>query len=138
MNKRAGLLLILVSIVSIIWISFSYFRVAYWIKPPKEKLEITMTEDFRNLEKAHSLPSAWKDIKEVKIRGDNSPVQEWIPKFRIPVSRNPNGKYCLEMFLIHWIEGSRYGVVVQYNLVDLTDNNTIWELNRTYKLGFIY
>jgi hypothetical protein len=138
MRKNIGLALLVSAVVLICIYLYRHYHVAYWIKPPAEKFLVSWTDDVQLLEKNQKLPKEWKDIKEISVKGDNSPVQEWIQKIKPPITKKATGRYRLEVFIIHWIDGYRYGTVVQYDLVDLVTNNTIWEISRTYKLGFIY
>ena len=152
MGKKIGLILLLASLVAIVWIAYVQLGVSYYTKPPYSKLIASWTDDVHNLEKMKKLPKEWSEIRELDIKGDNSwPIQDWLGKIRDqkpkpgseslqkpPIKLNPKGRYKLEVFLIHWIEGYRYGAVIQYHLVDLATTNTIWELDRTYHLGFVY
>lgn len=138
LHKRVGLIMIAVAVVTILIILWSALGVGFYLKPPHEKLLTRWKADLAQLEKAQKLPSQWNDIREIQLRSDNSPIQEWLPQIKAPIQTNPNGRYRLEIFLIHWIEKYKYGVVVEYNLIDLTSNNKVWEFGRTYPLGFIY
>lgn len=153
-NKaQLGLILVGLSIIGILTLAAISFRVGYLIKSPYEKLVATLNEDIKNLAASKKLPPAWNDIKEIKFKGDNTwPVQDWLTKLSPPktspapkkiptkpaIVAKANGRFRLDIFLIHWIEGYRYGAVVQFQLIDLATTNTVWELDRTYKLGFIY
>lgn len=138
MHKKVGLVLILVAVGTIIAAAWSSLGISYYIKPPQEKLLTRWQEDLTQLEKGKYLPKQWSEISEVEIRSDNSPIQEWLPTLKAPIQKNPQGRYRLEIFLIHWIEKYKYGVVMEYSLIDLTSNNKVWELGRTYHLGYIY
>jgi hypothetical protein len=138
MRKYIGLSLMFAALVLIGVGLYRHYHVGYWMKPPAEKFLISWSEDVQLLEKTQKLPKEWKEIKEISIKGDNSPVQDWIQKIKPPITKKASGRYRLEIFIIHWIEGYRYGTVVQYDLVDLVTNNTVWEISRTYKLGIVY
>ena len=145
-RKKVGLVLLLASIASIIWLAAVYFNLGFWIAPPNQKFLRSWSEDIQLLENTkNALPKEWHQIREISVKADNSPIQDWLQikgweeSLKKPIPIDPkNGQFRLEIFLIHWIEGYRYGIVVQYNLVDLRNNNTIWELGRTLKLGAIY
>lgn len=152
MQKQIGLLFFLVVLTAAAWVTYTTMNLGYYAKPPYLKLITTWNEDLRNLEHAKKLPKEWSEIREIEFNGDNSwPTQDWLAKIREqkpkpdsegthkPAIRpNAKGHFKLEVFLIHWIEDYRYGAVLQYHLVDLTTNNTVWELDRTYRLGFVY
>ncbi len=138
MRNKFGLILFLASFVAVFLITAHLLRVEYWLSPPNEKFQQSWREDIQLLEKSKNLPAQWQEIGEVYLRSDNSPAQEWITTKANPIKTNSKGKYKLDVFVIHWIEGYRYGAIVQYSLVDLTTDNTIWELGRTFKLGIVY
>jgi len=138
MQKKIGLLLTIVSLISIVWILYIQLKVEFWMKPPAEKLAVVWAEDIANLQKSKTLPKEWAEIHEVSIRTDNSPLHEWTAKIKPPVSINPKGRYRLEVFFVLLLEGNRYGTVAEYDLVEIASKNKIWELGRTYKLGYLY
>ena len=138
MRKNIGIILLLISLTCLGCMAFFYFRVGFFLKPPHEKLLVSWREDVQLLEESKKLPKEWGEIREITINSDNSPVHDWLDRIKPPIQKNPRGKYRLEAFLNQWIEGYRYGVVIQYKLIDMTNSNTVWELGRTYKLGFQY
>jgi hypothetical protein len=138
MNKNVGLILVVSALAVALWVAWFGLDVNYWLAPPHDKMNISWSRDVRLLEESGRLPPQWTEIKDISIRADNSPIQDWLMALKAPIRRNPNGQYRLDVFLIHLIEGNRYGAVIQYNLVDLRDENTIWEAGRTLKLGLIY
>lgn len=149
MQKKIGLLLLFLAIFGAAAFAFKKSGASYYIKSPYAKLMSRWSDDIRLLQRVDKLPKQWAEIKELEIGGDNSwPTQDWLEKITtsakaeinsvLSIKKNPNGRYKLEVFLVHWIEGYRYGVVVQYHLVDLATTNTIWELDRTFKLGIVY
>lgn len=138
MRKKTGIVLIVTSIVCLAWVSFFYFRIDFYVLPPPQKLLTTWTEDIQNLEKSKSLPKEWAEIRKVIVNSDNSPVHEWLEKIKAPIKVSEKGRYDLEVFMVQWIDGYRYGVMTQYKLTDITNSNTIWEMGRTYKLGIQY
>ena len=145
-RKKVGLVLLLASLASIAWLAAVFFNLSFWLASPDKKFLRAWNEDIQLLEKTkNSLPKEWHQIREISLKADNSPIQEWMQikgwedALKKPIPIDPkSGQFRLDIFLIHWLEGYRYGVVVQYNLVDLRNNNTTWELGRTLKLGVIY
>lgn len=138
MRKGIGFILLIVALASLGLVSYAVFRVDYWLAPPPEKFKRSWYEDVQLLEKSKSLPKEWQSIREISIKADNSPAQDWIAELTAPITVTKDGHYRLDVFIIHWIEKERYGVVIQYNLVELKSQNTIWELGRTLKLGIVY
>lgn len=137
-RKGIGLTLILASIATLFLIAFVVFRADYWLMHPKEKFLHSWQEDVKLLEATNKLPKEWQEIGKVALSSDNSPAQHWLENIRPPIQIKKDGQYRLDVFVIHWIEDTRYGAVVQYNIVDMKTQNTIWELGRTFKLGYIY
>lgn len=138
MGKKIGFLFVLISALVIVAFSMLFLKASFWLAAPQEKFIRSWQEDIALLEKSNKLPKEWFNVREVRLRTDNSPVQSWTEHNKHPIKMNPNGTYALNVMLIHWIEGYRYGVVIQYNLVDTKNDNTIWELGRTLKLGIVY
>lgn len=138
MRRGVGVTLLLASLATLLLVGAVALKADYWAAPPEEKFAKSWEQDIRLLESSQKLPKEWKAIKEVTVKAANSPAQEWIEHKKAPITTDPKGSHRLEVFVIHWIEGYRYGVVFQYNLVDLTNHNTTWELGRTLKLGFVY
>jgi hypothetical protein len=137
-RKGIGFTLIIASVLSMLLVLVAFLKLSFWLAPPEEKFSRAWKEDIQLLEKSGKLPKEWQSIKAVEMTGDNSPVQNWLPGLVAPIKKNPEGNYQLNVFLIHWLEDNRYGVVIQYHLVDLNTKNTIWEIGRTLKLGFVY
>jgi hypothetical protein len=109
----------------------------YWLKPPHEKFAESWKRDY---ELIMSTPQAerLKSIKQIEIKTDSSPVQEWISQVKPPVIEQPSGKFKLALLILHQINENRYGVMIQYTLVDLESGNTVDEFARTLKLGVYY
>ncbi len=138
MRKSLPLMLIIASLGGLIITATNGLRLNYWLSPPKEKFFESWSADLDNLKSSGKLPKAWDEIKQISVKSDNSPAQDWLATTPPIIKTNSHGNYRLEIFVIHWIEGTRYGVVVQHSLLDLQNNNTVWELSRTYPLGFVY
>ena len=114
------------------------FNLRFWISPPAEKLNRTWASDLQLLESSHKLPKQWDQIREVTVKADNSVLQDWLHDIKPPIKKNPAGRFRLDTFLVFFIEGNRYGTLIQYHLIDLANQNTVWEDGRTFKLGIIY
>lgn len=110
----------------------------FWVAPPAKKFEISIKRDLSHLLSTNALPKEWSEIALFEIKTDASPAQDWISEKVLNISKNEKGKFKLQVFVSLWIEGSRYGTLVQYDLVDLKTKNTVWETNRNYKLGIVY
>jgi hypothetical protein len=137
-SSSVGLLLFIAGMLCAVWIAWVSLDLGFWTASPREKFLKTWAEDIRLLQASGTLPPAWSQIKDINIRTDNSPIHEWLEKAELPIKKNPKGNLLLEVFAVHWIEGHRYGVVLQYKLLDGQTKNTIAELGRTFKLGIVY
>ena len=137
-RKRAGLTLLFASLAALVFAVAIVFRIGYWLSPPIEKFQQSWAEDIQLLEGSGKLPKEWKSIRSIKVEAANPPATDWSATALPPVQITSDGKYRLDVFVIHWLEGFRYGVVIQYNLIDLQTQNKIWELGRTLKLGIVY
>jgi len=100
-----------------------------------ERLESLWKRDIIQLTGAKQLPEAFYQIKEVEYKFGSQTAEGWIKGMHPPLVTKPNGNFKLDVFVDHWQEGKEYGAVIQYNLVSLADNNTVWEMGRTLKLG---
>jgi hypothetical protein len=138
MNKKIGLVLVVVGVLSTLLVLVIAADLDFWFSNPEGKFAKSWKNDIHLLEQSHKLPPEWKQIKEISVKAANYPAQDWIADIAAPISSQKTGRYRLDVFVIHWLDGYRYGVVLQYNLVDLKNQNTIWELGRTLKLGFVY
>jgi hypothetical protein len=138
-RKGMGLSFIFVAVILAVAAWFLVAGGQFWLLTPKEKFLSAWRTDLRLLEQSKSLPAEWKNIRTISVRTDNSPAQDWVINLIPPIATNPNGTYKLDIFIVHWLEGYRYGAIMTYSLIDTrNNNNTIWELSRTHKLGIVY
>jgi hypothetical protein len=137
-HRKFGFLILIIAIAVAVFAAAKVFRINYWLLTPNEKFQQSWTEDVKLLEKTGQLPKEWQQISEINVRTDTSPVQDWIDKNRMPIQRTASGSYRLDIFLTHWIDHNRYGVVVQYDLIEKKSKNLVWHLGRTFKLGIVY
>jgi hypothetical protein len=137
MRKGLGFLLVIASLLIVGAIAAVSLRADYWILSPREKFLRSWQEDVLLLQKSNKLPQGWSHIRTVEVKSDNSPARDWVDDLKKRVPTDPTGTYKLSVMAIHWIEENRYGAIIQYNLVDTKSGNTVWELSRTFKLGYI-
>ncbi len=137
MRKGIGLLLVIAAIAVTALAACQFYNVDYWLKPSKDKFSVTWSKDVAALEKSGKLPEGWQQIREIVIKTDNSPAQNWVVGFDPGIKKKQDGFYRLEIFIAHWIENDRYGALVQFNLVDLRTNDTTWEVSRNMPIGRI-
>lgn len=137
-GSHIGWVLILTAVALAALVALYGFDQKYWLLPPEQKLISSWRSDL-NLIKENKQAELLKRVKQVRLRAnDHSPAAEWIEKVQAPIEKSPSGDVLADVFLIHQIEGHRYGVVVQYEFIDLKNNNKIGEFARTLWLGIYY
>ena len=137
MRKGLGFLLIILALIVGAAAAAQYYNVDYWLLPSKDKFAVQWKKDVGTLEKSGKLPEGWQQIREISIKTDASPAQNWVVGLEAPMKKKPDGTYKLEVFIAHWIDNDKYGALIQYNLVDLRTGNTTWELSRNLQIGRI-
>lgn len=137
MRKGIGFALFIAAAAAAVFAAAQHYNVDYWLKPSKEKFAITWKKDVVALEKSQKLPKEWQQIRDIVVKTDNSPAQNWVDGVALPVQKKKDGLFRLDVFVAHWIENDKYGVLIQYNLVDLQSGNTTWELSRSLPVGRI-
>lgn len=115
-----------------------YFDLPYWILPPEQKFARAWREDLLLLEQSKHFPEAWKSLNEVKFSSPDGLVEEWFKQTKSPFVTDNQARYRLEILALHQINGYRYGVMLQYNWVDVKTGDTVGELGRTLRLGLVY
>lgn len=138
-TRPIGWALLLASVALMLLVVFIGFNQKYWLLPPEEKLIASWREDLQLLKNSKQAQFMSR-IKEVRLRAnDHSPAAEWVEKIKAPIEQNKNGDLLADVFLIHQIEGHRYGVIVQYEFIDTKNgNNKVGEFARTLWLGVYY
>jgi hypothetical protein len=113
-------------------------NINYWLQPADRRLQISMSNDWQKLAAQRLLPTQLSQVSQVDYASDASQASEWIKTLGSPVKRNPQGGYQLNIYVIQWIDGHDQGAIVQYDLLEKKTQNKIWEMSRSYKIGFIY
>lgn len=137
-GRQFGWVLVVAAFVLAVTIVLVGFNQRYWLLPPPEKLVASWKADIQ-LIKDTKQAALFKRVGKVRLRAnDHSPAADWIEKIHAPLETVKNGDVLADIFLIHQIEGHRYGVVVQYEFIDMKNNNKIGEFARTLWLGIYY
>ena len=110
----------------------------YWVMPPPEKFAAEWRRDLDLLEKSGKFPEAWNNLSEIQFNSNDTQVQEWYKKTGSPFGAKKDGAFKLDVLGVHFIEGNRYGVIIQYNWIDTKSGNTVGEISRKLKLGLYY
>ncbi|MEK7357455.1 MAG: hypothetical protein AAB250_13470, partial [Bdellovibrionota bacterium] len=137
MRKGFGFILVIAALIVGAAVAAQVYNVEYWLLPSKQKFAQNWQNDVAALEKSGKLPESWQQIREIVVKTDNSPAQTWVVGLEAPIKKKQDGFFRLDVFVAHWIDDDRYGALIQYNLVDLRDGNTTWELSRNLQIGRI-
>lgn len=125
-----------VVLFAIIIVAFSYKDVLPFLSgSTAERFESLWKRDIINLMGNKNIAENFIKVKDINFTYGSQTAEGWVKAVEIPLKKNPNGTLRLEVFVDHWTEGKEYGAMVQYQLVDLASNDTIWELGRTFTLG---
>lgn len=107
----------------------------FWFNKKNEKIETLWKQDLELLVRTGSLPKQWTQISEIRLFPLSESTKKLVKEIKMPFRQHPEGDYLLEISLDDWQENQDYGIVVQYNLINKTTGNTIWELGRTIILN---
>ena len=99
--------------------------------PLFKKFEILWAEDVANLEASHKLPPAWHHLKELKIVGGTPESKMLLKRVQSPIHLDPEGKFSMEALIVLWQESGKTGALIQYNIEDIENKNTVAEIGRT-------
>lgn len=91
--------------------------------------------DFQRLLKSGEIPVAWGKINQVLFIPTDPLTVELAQYLQAPVKINKDGEYRLEVSIMsHQSDSDKTQVLLQHNIIDTKNENTIWELNKTYNL----
>ncbi len=117
----------------------AYVDLGFWMKPSEERLSIIWERDLNNLKTLKRLPAVFQDIGKIEVSSPDARIAEWLDKVKIPIAKKKDGNHLLQIMVIQWIEGNKYGVVIQYDVLDMTqENNKVFELGRTFHVGYMW
>ncbi|MDZ4084814.1 MAG: hypothetical protein U1E10_17865 [Bdellovibrionales bacterium] len=137
-SSHVGIVLLLSSLALAALIALVGFNQRYWLLPPPEKFEQSWKADLDLLAKTKQ-GEMLKRVAKIRLRSDgHSPASDWIEKIKAPIETNKAGDLLADVFVIHQIDGHRYGVIVQYEFIQLKDENKVGEFARTLWLGVYY
>lgn len=137
-STQVGVVLLVSALALTALIALVGFNQRYWLLPPHEKLEQSWKQDTQLL-LGTKQGELLKRVAKIRVRSDgHSPADEWLEKVKAPIDLNKEGDLLADIFVIHQIDKNRYGVVVQYEFIQLKDQNKIGEFARTLWLGIYY
>lgn len=106
--------------------------------PPAERLSKLISQDLENLKLKNSLPPEFKNLSEIEITTEGSTFKPWTDLIKLSIPQTASGTHTLQVFIFFYLNEKKYGANVQYDLVENKSENTIWELSRSYDLGWIF
>lgn len=137
-GRHFGWVLVVSSLALAFLIAFYGFDQRYWLLPPEQKLISSWKADLQ-LIKDKNQAALLKRVGQIRLRAnDHSPAADWVERIQAPIEKSKSGDILADVFLIHQIEGNRYGVVVQYEFIDIKTKNKVGEFARTLWLGIYY
>src|SRR5262245_3621491 len=128
MKQKITLSLVLVAAAALFFWSPLYFH----FLTPQQKLLYLIQEDLKNLALAKALPESWGEISSIEVTGEkNDPrTPVWLESIELPIALKPDGNRHLEVNVFPWNVEGKYGAVINYHLIDRTNQNTVWEFGR--------
>jgi hypothetical protein len=104
----------------------------FWLENKPEEIRALWMQDIQVLVSNDKLPKEWTQVKEVKYQPLTATVEKLLKDIKPPIiPSNKKGNYRLEVTVDDWKENNEYGLMIQYQLIDLKSQNLIWELGRT-------
>jgi hypothetical protein len=95
-----------------------------------KKLMDGWERDLQKLERTKFLHPGFQSLQNIQLISPSERLKNLYASKPLNLETHDNGKFSLEIFMDE-VEGGG-GVVIQYDLIDLTTGNTVWELGRTF------
>jgi len=99
-----------------------------------ERLNYLWKRDVKVLKATNHLHKGWSQIRSFKTFSGSKRAKSWLSQLEIPVKKNKDGVYQLEILILEFEDQQADHAVIQLNLVNLETKNMVWELGRTYRL----
>lgn len=136
MNTALKVIGAVVTFFGVILIIFAYKDVIpFFTNSPAERLESLWIRDLTTLIGNKSLHEGFFKVKEIKYNPVSESTKAWLKDIEPPLKTKPDGTYKLDVLLDDWADGKDFGIMIQYQLIDLSSGDTVWELGRTLTLG---
>lgn len=92
-------------------------------------------DDIKRLIKSGEIPNAWSKINQIIFIATDPETKELTKYLKAPVKINKSGEYRLEISVIsHQSDLNKTQILLQHNIIQNDNDDTIWEINRTYNL----
>lgn len=101
-----------------------------------QRLVQLVRSDLERLAQENLLPLELQNLSEVSLTSHSERAKEWIVEqnFNNIFKQSKEGKYNLQIDLLEWSEGEKNGAILQFNLLENSTKNKIWEISRSYDL----
>ena len=131
------MVLALFALIILAWtVDSLYSQYRFHASTHREKLQVLWEQDVKKLELAEAVPPGWHSLKEITYFGGDPGAKNWIIEgLRAPHPVKKDGTHRLEVLLLSFEDEGRDGAIIQYNLVNLKNQNMEWELGRTFFLS---
>jgi hypothetical protein len=129
--KWIGLVLLVLGLV------VSGVFVAREVQQSKAEIDVfhrLWQEDLDQLWMTKKLPEGWKSLRMVEYTALDKDSWDWIENRKPSITIDPEGKFKLEILVDTWDDEEGKAALVEYHLIDLTSEDKIWELGRTFPI----
>ncbi len=88
-------------------------------------------QDLEKLMEYKKLPYEFGEIEKIEYFPLSDNTRVLLEKIKAPIKVNPKGKFTLQITFDDWHDEKGHGYLIQYNLLNSSTKNNIWELGRT-------
>ena len=110
---------------------------SYYLQPKQDRLLQIWERDLNQLYSDPKFQKVFTNLAKVEVHFTDPQVAEEFSDFKTPFKSSPENSYILKISVTRWIEKSEYGFVIQHELFD-QDDDKLYELGRTYRVGLIF
>jgi hypothetical protein len=130
--KWAGLILLVLGLGVSAWIGNESFT-----NNSANESEVFLriwNEDLARLQQSKKLPLGWGSLRMVEYSALDQEVWPWIEHRKPNINIDPEGKFKLEILIDVWDDEEGKAALVEYHLIELSTENKVWELGRTFQI----
>ncbi len=91
-------------------------------------------EDLAHLEASKKFPPGWYHLRMVEYTALDRDSWTWIENRKPNISIDPEGGFKLEVLVDQWDDEEGKAALVEYHLIELSTENKVWELGRTFTI----
>lgn len=133
-EKLLPLILLCICIVTALALVTAEWSPSHATKTQKLSFSQMVSEDIEFLRLKGRIPKQWDEIQYVAYNFHSEFQQNLINGEKLNIADSPSGKNRLEIEFIDVPDQDNPSVILQMSLFELTTQNKIWELGRTYSL----